>query len=110
MLPDTPAINSSLAEKFETVWERFAEFTQDLGKMHNAMPVHNDAARAVFSSVSRLTAFSDQARLILSLMREDIRVIDELTSDPVTVALTGQIEHCFYEWLRSSRAAASNVN
>lgn len=110
MTTDASPINSAITDKFQAVCEVFGDFSQNLGQMHGTMPVHNDASRVVFSSLSRITAYADQVQLILTLMREDIRVIDELVSDPVTAALTGQLEHCSYDWLKSSRATATNVH
>jgi hypothetical protein len=110
MIPDTPEITSPLAQKFQAFYELFTEFTQGAAELHGTMPVHDDASRAVYNSLSRIVAFSDQLGILVSLMREDVRVIDELTSDPVTALWTPQIEHCFYDWLRASKTAAPNVN
>jgi len=110
MMTDASPATPTITGKFQSVCDLVADFSADLGQMHGSMPVHNDASRAMFSSLSRITAYADQVQLILTLMREDIRVIDELVSDPMTAALMGQMERSFYGLLRTSQTAASNVH
>lgn len=110
MITDSPEITSSLPQKFQAFYELFSDFNQRSAEMHSNLPVHDEASRAVYNSLARIMAFSDQMNMLVSLMREDVRVIDELTSDPVTPTWTAQIEQSFYDWLRTSRGAAPNVN
>ena len=110
MIADSPEITSFLPQKFQAFYELFTDFNQGAADLHANLPVHDEASRAVYNSLSRIMAFSDQLNILVSLMREDIRVIDELTSDPVTPTWTAQIEHGFYDWMRASRTAAPNVN
>jgi hypothetical protein len=107
---DSPDPTFCFAEKFQSFYQQFTEFTHDVAHLQNNMPVHDDASRALFGSLSRLMAFSDQMNLLLQLMREDVRVIEELSADPMTGAWSEQIEHCFYEWLKASRTSALKVN
>lgn len=110
MTYNSPAVPANLTEKFQAFYEFFTDFWRQAAELHENLPVHDDASRAVYNSLSRINAFSDQLNILVSLMREDIRVIDELTSDPVAPTWTAQIEHCFYDWLRASKAAAPGVN
>jgi hypothetical protein len=110
MTIDTPEAISPLMQKFQAFYELFTEFSHDAAEFHGSLPVQDDASRAAFNSLSRVMGFTDQMNILVSLMREDIRVIDELTSDPVTASWTEPLERCFYEWLSASKAAAPNVH
>ena len=101
---------AALTQKFQAFYELFVEFTQDAAEQHAGLPVHDDASRAVFNSLSRIMAFSDQLGVLVSLMREDVRVVDEMTSNLLTANWTGEVEHCFYDWLKASRAVSPNVH
>lgn len=110
MITESPATNFNLADKFQAFYELLQALTQHAADLHENLPVHDDASRAVFNSLSRINGFCDQLNLLVSLMREDIRVVDELTSDPIAPTWTAQIEQRFYDWLRASQAAAPAVN
>jgi hypothetical protein len=110
MITDTPEIASHLTHRFQAFYELFTEFNHDAAELHGNLPVHDDASRAVFNSLSRIMAFVDQMNLVVSLMREDVRVIEELTKDQANAPWNEQIKHCFYDWLRTARTAAPNVN
>lgn len=110
MTADLSEIVSPLAEKFQAFYELFNEFTQDAAELHGSMPVCDDASRAAFSSLSRIMGFADQLNVLVSLMREDVRVVEELTSDPITANWTPEIGHSFYDWLRASKIAAPKIN
>lgn len=110
MTPDTLDITVTIPETFRTFSELFAGFTHATAQMHSSLAVHDDATRALFNSLSRIAAYSDQVQLILSLMQEDIRVVDELTSARENAPWTTEVEHFFYEWLRFSRTAAPKLN
>lgn len=109
-MTNSPESAMTLAQKFQGFYELFTEFAQDAAELHASLPVSDDASRLTFSSLARLMAFSDQLNLLVSLMREDVRVVDEMTSDPVTANWTGEVEHCFYDWLKASRATVPNVH
>jgi hypothetical protein len=47
---------------------------------------------------------------VVSLMREDVRIVEDLTSDPVQANWTGEIDHGFYDWLKASRGGVPNVH
>ena len=110
MITDSPEITSSLPQKFQAFYELFTEFTQSAAELHASMPVHDDASRAVFNSLSRILGFSDQLGILVSLMREDVRVVDELNENAVPATWAPQIDDCFKSWLRGSKAAVPNVH
>ncbi|HEY2857788.1 MAG TPA: hypothetical protein VGJ21_05180 [Terracidiphilus sp.] len=110
MITDSPEISSSIPQKFQAFYELFTEFNQGAAELHGNLPVHDEASRAVYNSLSRIMAFSDQLNILVSLMREDVRLIDELTTDPVKPTWIAQVDPGFYDWLRASRAAAPGVN
>jgi len=109
-MTSSPESTMTLAQKFQAFYELFTEFTQDAAEVHSSLPVHDEPTRAAFNSLSRILGFSDQLNLLVRLMREDIRVIDELTSDPVHANWTGDIEHCFFDWLKASKGGVPNVH
>jgi hypothetical protein len=110
MTIDTPELTSPLMQKFQAFYEQFTEFTLDATDLHDNLPVHDDASRAAFNSLSRILAFADQLNILVSLMREDVRLVEELTTNPVTARWTDEIDHRFYECIKASKTAGSNVN
>ena len=109
-MPSSPETANSFAHKFQAFYELFNDFTQEAAELHSSLPVHDDTSRAVFDSLSRVLAFSDQLNLLVSLMREDVRILDELASDPVNANWSNEIEHCYYDWLKASKAGIQNVH
>ena len=110
MNTDTPIASFPLMQKFQAFYELFTEFSHDAAELQQNLPVQDEASRAMFTSLSRITAFTDQMNMVVSLMREDVRVLDELTTDHVTASWSEQLDRYFYEWLRASKTAAPNVN
>ncbi|HWG21298.1 MAG TPA: hypothetical protein VG225_12275 [Terracidiphilus sp.] len=109
-MTDTHEITSTLTEKFQAFYELFTEFTHEAAQMHGSLPIRDEASRAMFNSLTRVMAFSDQMNMVLSILREDVRVIDELSTGPVKPLLADKFEDCFYEWLIASRGTSPNVN
>jgi hypothetical protein len=110
MNSDTLNASFTLMQKFHAFYELFTEFSHDAAEMQQNLPVHDDASRAMFSSLSRISGFADQMNMVVSLMREDVRVLDELMTDQVTDSWSEQLDRCFYEWLRASKTAPTNVH
>lgn len=110
MTTDSPATPPLFLQKFQAFYELFTEFSNDAAEFHESLPVHDEASRAVFNSLSRIMAFSDQMNVLMSMAREDVRIVDELTSDPVTATWTEPMEPSFYDWLNASKAASPNVH
>ena len=109
-MSDAPEVASPLSQKFQAFYEHFTAFTHDAAELHCQLPVHDDASRAAFNSLSRILAFVDQFNILVSLMREDVRLVEELAADPLTARWTEEIDHSFYELLRASKGASLNVN
>ncbi|HEY3705016.1 MAG TPA: hypothetical protein VGL22_08140 [Terracidiphilus sp.] len=110
MIIDHAEIVSPLLQKFQTFYEQFAQFSQDATELHCNLPVQDEPSRAAFNSLSRILAFSDQLSVLVSMMREDVRVVDELTGNPIEAKWADEIDECFYELLKASKGAAANVN
>jgi hypothetical protein len=107
---DTQIASLSLMQKFQAVYELFSEFSQDAAELHESLGVNDEASRVLFTSLSRIMAFNDQMNILVSLMREDVRAIDELTTGMVTPTWSDQLDRHFYDWLRASKTTVQNVN
>lgn len=106
----TPEIVSSLSSRFDAAREQFTQFSREAAQLHDTLAIHDDASRAVFSSLSRIVAFSDQIELILALMRDDVRVIEELSEGTTDALWTEQFGDTFHHWLRTARSAQHKIN
>lgn len=107
---DVPAASDSLANQYQDLQEALSAFTVQVIACRNSMPVEDEASRALFLSVSRISAYTDQMHMIMSLMSEDMRVAEELGSAPGQEFESLEQESCFYEWLRKSRNGSMPVN
>ncbi len=110
MTTDTPIASLSFMQKFQAFYEQFTEFSHDAAELHENLAVHDATSRAAFSSLARIMAFNDQMNILVALMREDVRVLDELTSDPVTASWSEQIDRYLYDWIRASKTSAPTMN
>lgn len=107
---EIPEIAASLTPRFDTACEQFKDFSRAAAVLQEALAVRDDASRAVFRSLSRVMAFSDQIELILALMREDLRAIEELSSASIDALWSEPFGEYLHHWLRMSRGANSKVN
>ncbi len=105
-----PEMRSPLAEMFQDLGESLNAFTVEATDLHKSVAVSDDASRALFTALSRITAFSDQLHMILALMGEDVRVMEEIGMAPTPGFESAEHENCFYEWLRTSRKGGVTVN
>lgn len=110
MHTETPEIFASLTPRFDSACEQLKQFSRDAAQLHEALAVRDDASRAVFNALSRILAFSDQIELILALMREDVRAIEELSNGSIDALWNEQFGEYFHQWLRTPRGANSKVN
>ena len=110
MMADSPIHESTLAQKFQAVYEFYTDFTQHVVELHATTAVHDEPSRAAFNSLSRLMAFTDQMNMLLNMMQEDVRVAEELTGPVVSANGTGEIEQYFLEWLRTSKLTSPRPN
>ena len=82
----------------------------EAAELHKAVVVADDASRALLTALSRITAYSDQMQMVLSLMGEDVRVTEEIGMGPTPEFDMAEHENCFYEWLRAARKGGAAVN
>jgi len=103
---------STLVERFQDLREALSAFTAEATELHGSLPVTDDAGRALLSSLSRITGYSDQMQMVLALMAEDVRVTEEIGAGPGIGPQfeTAEVENYFYEWLRASRNGRLTVN
>jgi hypothetical protein len=105
-----PDVASPLAEKFQDLHDALYAFSVEAAEFHKSVPVADDTSRALITALSRITAYSDQLQMVLTLMAEDVRVTEELGAEPSMDFESIEHENCFYEWLRMSRKGGMTVN
>jgi Mg-chelatase subunit ChlI len=107
-----PNLPSTLVERYQDLRDALNAFTTEAADIHSSVPVTNEATRAVFTALSRITAYSDQMNMVMALMGEDVRVAEEIGAGPGIGPQfeTADIENCFYEWLRTSRKGGLAVH
>lgn len=112
MKPQLPNLPSTLVERYQDLRDTLNAFTTEAAELQSSVPVTNDASRALFTSLSRITAYSDQMNMVLALISEDVRVAEEIGAGPGIAPQfeTADIENCFYEWLRTSRKGGLAVH
>lgn len=110
MKPQVLEIPSPLAERFQDVYDALNAFATEAAQLHKSVAVTDDASRALFTALSRVTAYSDQLQMVLALMGEDVRVAEEIGAGPSPEFETAEHENCFYDWLRMSRKGGVTVN
>lgn len=101
---------STLSPRFQAAHDHFTAFGREALQVHETISVQDEPSRAAFSALSRLRAFSDQIELILTLMREDVQILEELTGDPNESFWNEQFGDSFNQWLRSSFRTTAKVN
>ena len=106
MIPDT---QTTLTPSFDAARTQFNRLVNEAARLHDSIQVCDETSRAAFNAVSRIQAFADQIDLILALMKEDVRVVEELSEAPQAM-WTEQYGDSFQQWLKSSRGAAMKVN
>lgn len=107
---DVPEVTHPLAGRYQDLHDAVNAFTAQALEFRNSMAIRDEASRALYTAVSRMTAYSDQMLMILSLMGEDMHVAEELGSEPAPEFESTEHENCFYEWLRKSRNGGVVVN
>lgn len=105
-----PDVASPLADKFQDLHDALLAFGTEAAEFHKSLAVADDASRALFTALSRITAYSDQLQMVLTLMAEDVRVTEEIGTATGMDFESMEHENCFYEWLRASRKGGMTVN
>lgn len=109
-MQNKPVLASSLSPRFQAVHDHFTAFGREALQVHETINVHDESSRAAFSAISRLRAFSDQIELILTLMREDVQILEEITGDSAEALWNEQFGDSFNQWLRTSFRTTAKVN
>ncbi len=110
MTRETLNVPSSLAHRYQDLHDALYAFTTEAAQIHQSMAVKDDASRALHTALSRITAYSDQLQMVLSLIGEDVDVTEEIGAEPGPEFDSPELEDCFYEWLRAARTGAQMVN
>lgn len=101
---------SSLVSTFEAARAQLSHLSREAAQLHEGLQVTDEQSRAIFNSLSRLLAMSDQVDLVMALMREDVRVIDELAGDSHEFLWPEQLGDSFQQWLRTPRSSATKIH
>ncbi len=101
---------SCLTPSFEAARNQFSRLSREATQLHESIQIHDDRSRAVFSALSRLMAMSDQIELVLTLMREDVRVIDELSAGSADGLWSEPSDDSFQQWLWAPRSSSFKIN
>lgn len=96
----------SLAATFEAARAQLTRLSNEASELHQTLQVNDEKSRAIFNSLSRLIAMSDQIDLITALMREDIRIVEELGGYSQEFHWPEQLGDSFQHWLRTPRGSA----
>ncbi|HWE86048.1 MAG TPA: hypothetical protein VG267_13980 [Terracidiphilus sp.] len=112
MKPQIPNLPSNLVERYQDLHDALNAFTTEAAELHRRVPVTDDATQALFTALSRITAYSDQMQMVLALMGEDVRVTEEIGAGLGIGPQfeTADIENCFYQWLQTSRKGGLAVH
>jgi hypothetical protein len=108
--PHTPNTPSSLVDSYQDLRDALNAFATEAAQFHKCVAVTDDATRALFTALSRITAYSDQLQMIMALMREDVRITSEIGADSGLEFESLEFANCFYEWLRAARMGGQAVN
>lgn len=101
---------STLTPDFDAACDQFTCFGRETTRLHDAIQISDETSRAVFTALTRIQALSDQIDLILALMKEDVRVVEELSKDPEDANRSERFGDSFQRWLRTSRDATLKIN
>ena len=110
MTPESSRNSHDLLEKFETLHQAFIDLNSDAADFQQELNLSDSTSRSQFDALSRTLAFCDQMHLVLTLMREDLRSLEQRprSCDPST--WTDRLDDCIEEWLRNACLGNSNVH
>lgn len=97
--------DSSLTSIFEAARNQLSQLSREAAQLHEGLQVTDEQSRAIFNSLSRLLAMSDQIDLIMALMREDVGVVDELAGDSLELLWPERLGDSLQQWLVSPRTS-----
>jgi hypothetical protein len=110
MTSEQAAIANSISNKYQLLHDTFNDLACDAARFHNALLVHDMAARGLYNALSRIVAFSDQLQVGLSLMREDVRAIETALSDPADACWAAHLDGFLEEWCAKRETPISKLN
>ena len=103
-------IANSLSEKFQLLHDAFNDLANDAAEFHRALDLQDPSVRGLFTSLSRIIAFSDQVHVALNLMGEDVVAIEAAYGDPMGVDWNEQLQDAFDEWFSNMSTSNLKVN
>ena len=110
-MPNEPSeIAKSLGQKYQVLRDAFTDLNSEAARFHTDMQVNDDTTYGPFNSLCRILAFSDQLHFTLSLMRDDVRAMEDSFPDPVTAVWNEQFEDQLDDWFSRTSLANSKVN
>lgn len=104
-----PETLTTLTPNFDAARNQFNRLISEAARLHDSIQVCDETSRAAFNALSRIQAFADQIDLIMALMKEDVRVVEELSDMPQAM-WTEPFGDSFQQWLKNSRSTPMKVN
>lgn len=101
---------TSLATAFETARTQLSRLSREAAQLHEGLQVTDEKSRAIFNALSRLLAMSDQIDLITALMREDVRVIEEIGGESNDFLWPEHLGDSFQQWLRTPHTGTTKIH
>ncbi len=103
-------IAATITQKYRALHDAFTELNTEAAQFHAEMPIGDNAARGLFTSLSRILALSDQLHMTISLMGEDVRAIDSSNAEPLSVLWNEQVDECLDEWFLHASMSNGKVH
>lgn len=103
-------IANSLTEKFQLLHDAFNDLASDAAEFHRDLNLQDPSMRGLFTSLSRIVAFSDHVHVALNLMGEDVLAIETAFGDPMGEDWNEQLQDAFDEWFTSMSTSNLKVN
>ena len=103
-------IANALSEKFQLLHDAFAELNSEVAEFHSALDLGDASTRGLFSSLSRIMAFSDHVHVALNLMGEDVLAIEAAYGDPMGADWNEQLQETFDDWFVHMSTSNLKIN
>ena len=96
--PETALLSDSLQSKYHDLKKTLNDLSVEATMYHSSLNVNDTVSRNLFNSLSRIAALADQMQMALTLMSEDMKVVEAASADPVTALWKAQLENAFEEY------------
>lgn len=96
--PETVLIADSLQAKYNDLKKIVNDLSVEATLFHSSLSVNDTISRNLFNSLSRISAMADQMQIALTLMNEDMNVVEAASADPVSALWKEQLESAFEEY------------